>query len=232
MVRDGHTYRMFSDSLGSPRAVVDASSGVVAQEIDYDTFGTVTRDTNPGFQPFGYAGGLYDRDTGLVHFGARDYDPEVGRFTAKDPIGFDGGDPNVYVYGANDPVSFVDPSGEFLPLAIAAAVIGGGLVNGAIEGVKSALSGCSMGSVLGAAGRGFVSGAAGTLTAIGVTAATGNPIAGGVAGGAVTEGVNQAFTGEFDPVAIGISAAAGAVVVGEHILPTRGFKPSLWRPRG
>ncbi|MDS4031603.1 MAG: hypothetical protein RKO66_16235 [Candidatus Contendobacter sp.] len=33
----------------------------------------MTLDTSPGFQPFGFAGGLYDKDTGLVRFGARDY---------------------------------------------------------------------------------------------------------------------------------------------------------------
>ena len=36
------------------------------------------RDTNPGFQPFGFAGGMYDAATGLVRFGARDYDAETG----------------------------------------------------------------------------------------------------------------------------------------------------------
>jgi RHS repeat-associated protein len=114
MVRDGRTYRIFSDSLGSPRAVVDAASGVVAQELDYDAFGNVTRDTNPGFQPFGYAGGLWDRDTGLVHFGAREYDPETGRFTTKDPMGFAGGDTNLYGYVLGDPVNNVDPEGTTL----------------------------------------------------------------------------------------------------------------------
>jgi RHS repeat-associated protein len=69
-------------------------------------------DTNPGFQPFGFAGGLYDADTGLVRFGARDYDPEVGRWTAKDPLLFDGGDTNLYAYGVNDPVNNQDPRGE------------------------------------------------------------------------------------------------------------------------
>ena len=61
--------------------------------------------------PFGFAGGLYDQDTNLVHFGARDYDPEVGRWITKDPIGFGGGDTNLYGYVAGDPVNFVDPSG-------------------------------------------------------------------------------------------------------------------------
>ena len=114
MVRDGHTYGIFSDSLGSPRAVVDASSGEVKQELNYDEFGRVTRDTNPGFQPFGYAGGICDRDTGLVHFGAREYDPEAGRFTSKDPIGFEGGDTNLYAYVLGDPVNNVDPGGTNL----------------------------------------------------------------------------------------------------------------------
>ncbi len=44
--------------------------------LDYDEFGRVLLDTNPGFQPFGFAGGHYDPDTQLVRFGARDYDPE------------------------------------------------------------------------------------------------------------------------------------------------------------
>ena len=39
------------------------------------------------FIPVGFAGGLADPDTGLVRFGYRDYDPQVGRFTAKDPLG-------------------------------------------------------------------------------------------------------------------------------------------------
>jgi RHS repeat-associated protein len=51
-------------------------------------FGNVTRDTNPGFQPFAFAGGPYDPDTKLVRFGVRDYDSETGRWTAKDPIRF------------------------------------------------------------------------------------------------------------------------------------------------
>jgi len=74
-------------------------------------WGKVINDTNPGFQPFGFAGGLYDQDTGLTRFGFRDYDAETGRWTAKDPILFGGGDSNLWGYNANDPVNWIDPTG-------------------------------------------------------------------------------------------------------------------------
>jgi len=61
----------------------------------------------------GFAGGLYDPDTKLTRFGYRDYDAETGKWTAKDPIGFAGGDTNLYGYVFNDPVNFVDPTGLF-----------------------------------------------------------------------------------------------------------------------
>ena len=93
------------------RLVVEADTGTVVQEMDYSPFGRVVSDTNPGFQPFGFAAGLYDADTGLVRFGARDYDPEVGRWTAKDPIGFAGGDTNLYGYVLGDPINGVDTLG-------------------------------------------------------------------------------------------------------------------------
>ncbi|MCA1805464.1 MAG: RHS repeat-associated core domain-containing protein [Xanthomonadaceae bacterium] len=52
-----------------------------------------------------------DQHTGLVRFGARDYDPDTGRWTSKDPIRFDGGDTNLYGYVLNDPVSYIDITG-------------------------------------------------------------------------------------------------------------------------
>ncbi len=61
---------------------------------------------------FGFAGGLHDRDTKLVRFGVRDYDPDTGRWTAKDPILFNGGDTDLYGYCLNDPLNGVDPEGE------------------------------------------------------------------------------------------------------------------------
>jgi RHS repeat-associated protein len=111
LVRAGVTYKIITDHLGSVRLVVDAQDGTVAQALTYDEFGNVLSDSQPGFQPFGFAGGLYDPATQFVRFGARDYDPETGRWTSKDPIGFAGGDTNLYGYSVNDPVNRIDPDG-------------------------------------------------------------------------------------------------------------------------
>jgi RHS repeat-associated protein len=111
MVKNDVRYFFVTDQVGSVRLVVNAETGAVAQQIDYDAFGNVMQDSSPGFQPFGFAGGLYDGRTKLVRFGARDYDPEVGRWTATDPLLFHGGQGNLYVYVGNDPVNHFDPSG-------------------------------------------------------------------------------------------------------------------------
>ena len=111
LIKGGVTYRLFKDHLGSPRLVVDIATGTVAQRMDYDEYGKVLADSNPGFQPFGFAGGIYDRHTGLVRFGARDYEAGSGRWMSKDPIGFFSGDNNFYGYAINSPVNLTDPAG-------------------------------------------------------------------------------------------------------------------------
>jgi RHS repeat-associated protein len=112
MTKGGATYYLTYDQVGSLRVVVDASGNVV-KRIDYDSFGDIINDTNPGSQvPFGFAGGLHDRDIGLVRFGFRDYDPDIGRWTAKDAIIFKGGAIDLYGYVANNPINFTDPTGR------------------------------------------------------------------------------------------------------------------------
>lgn len=110
MLRGGSTYRIISDHLGSPRLVVNVNTGQIAQRMDYDAWGNVTQDSSPGFQPFGFAGGLYDPLTRLVRFGARDYDARTGRWTTKDPVGFSGG-ANLYLYSRGEPLGRKDISG-------------------------------------------------------------------------------------------------------------------------
>ncbi len=114
MTRGGATYYLTYDQVGSLRVVAD-SAGNMIKRIDYDSFGNIINDTDPSFDmPFGFAGGLHDRDTGLVRFGYRDYDPDIGRWTTKDPILFAGGDTDLFGYCLNNPINFIDPTGEFL----------------------------------------------------------------------------------------------------------------------
>ena len=106
------TYRIVSDHLGSPRLVVEVDTGAVMQRMDFDAWGNVLTDTNPGFQPFGFAGGVFDLDTKLVRLGARDYAPAQARWINKDPTGFKFFGLNLYVYLNNNPLNGIDISGE------------------------------------------------------------------------------------------------------------------------
>ncbi|WP_428746103.1 polymorphic toxin type 33 domain-containing protein, partial [Sulfurimonas sp.] len=88
----------------------------------------------------GFAGGLQDQDTQLVHFGYREYDPYTGKWTTKDPIDFSGGDSNLYGYVLGDPVNLVDQEGlsamaVALPLAGGAAAADGPLPIGDLIGL-------------------------------------------------------------------------------------------------
>ncbi len=85
MTKDGVTYYLGYDQVGTLKAVADAS-GAVVKTIEYDAFGNIISDSNPLFAvPFGFAGGLHDKDTGLVRFGYRDYDPATGKVDSERP---------------------------------------------------------------------------------------------------------------------------------------------------
>ena len=132
-----------------------------------------------------------DADTGLVHLGAREYDPETGAFTRRDPSGLEGGE-NQYAYAGGDPVNYWDPDGNFVAAVVvgaaAGAAIGGaeGAVFGAADEVLDQAfdpgrTGFDCGAIRSAAGRGAAAGAA----------------AGAVAGGA--GGLAKSGGGASDP---------------------------------
>jgi RHS repeat-associated protein len=109
--RGGERFYVATDAVGSPRLVVRAADGSVVRKVTYDAYGVETSATGAFDLPIGYAGGLRDAATGLVRFGARDYDPVAGRFTASDPTFFRGSAENLYQYANNNPITQKDPSG-------------------------------------------------------------------------------------------------------------------------
>ncbi len=154
VIRGSAVYRVIADHLGSVRTLINVSDpSDVPVRLDYEAFGDVTG-MGVSVIPQGFAGGLYDAETGLVRFGARDYEPSIGRWTSKDPIRFDTGDaPNLYLYVNGDPVNFIDPNGRQtmtmpIPWGPLAAGAAGAAVGGRVGGVTGALVGMCVGTLL------------------------------------------------------------------------------------
>ncbi|MFT5359260.1 MAG: RHS repeat-associated protein, partial [Polyangiales bacterium] len=214
IIEGGVTYRVLTDQVGSVRRVVDTATGATVLEREYSPYGALEFSNGSFGQPFGYAGGLEDSLTGLVRFGARDYDPEVGRWTAKDPILTSGG-VNLYEYGASAPQMFVDPNGRFVILAaIGIAALTNGVINGYIE------YSTGNGSFLGGLGRGIVGGTVGAVASIAAIALgpAGAAAIGGATSNAITTTLNEIFGNagfnSRSPLKIVVSTACGAAFGG------------------
>ncbi|TVR54394.1 MAG: tandem-95 repeat protein, partial [Puniceicoccaceae bacterium] len=107
----GLVHWYLGDEQGTIREVADAA-GVIVDRIAIDSFGNLLNRTQPDlYQRHYLTGQIFDFATGLYFLNARHYDPDLGRFISVDPIGFAGGDTNLYRYANNDPVNFMDPSG-------------------------------------------------------------------------------------------------------------------------
>ena len=131
---DGAGARGFlGDALGSTLALVDEGGAIAATYI-YDPFGATTVTGSPGANALSYTG-REDDGTGLKYYRARYYHPGLQRFVAEDPIGFAGGDPNLYAYVVNNPLSFRDPHGLFIdPVTTTVAIVTFGALVGLVIG--------------------------------------------------------------------------------------------------
>ena len=99
------------DHLGTPRLFV-GPDGKVVKEVVRSSFGKIVYDSLPClYVPIGFCAGLEDRDTHLIRFNWRDYDPRIGRFMSLDPANDTRGDGDLYDYCVDDPVNRHDASG-------------------------------------------------------------------------------------------------------------------------
>jgi RHS repeat-associated protein len=108
----GDLYCYHYDGVGNTVAITDASETVV-NSYDYSPFGMILAENETFPQPFKFVGklGVMAESNGFYYMRARYYDPVVGRFISEDPLGFDGGDVNLYVYAGLNPLLLVDPFG-------------------------------------------------------------------------------------------------------------------------
>jgi RHS repeat-associated protein len=126
--RDEGVFWVLTDQVGSPRHLLD-KTGVPAVAFRYDSFGNLLEAS--GSHPdaggrFAFTGREWDEVAGLYYQRARHYDPDLGRFIQEDPLGFVAGDPNLYRYVGNQPLTLTDPTGmlsavEYVNLAVATA---------------------------------------------------------------------------------------------------------------
>ncbi len=103
------TATLLTDALGSTIALTDTSAAIQTQ-YTYEPFGNVTVSGTANANPYQFTGREND-GTGLYYYRARYYSPTFQRFIAQDPIGFGGGDPNLYAYAFGNPLGFHDRLG-------------------------------------------------------------------------------------------------------------------------
>ena len=201
MKSDNTTSYYHSDHLGSSSIITDANGSLV-QYLEYTPYGTVARNEGTDLAKHKFTGKELD-STGLYFYGARYYDPEIGRFITADTIVQAPYDPqslNRYSYCRNNPINYTDPTGhswksfwkkvgDFFsnigkgiaanPGAFIAGLAVGLFVAWAIAPMISSLSGAMAASGSGITfGEGFILGG----MELGIPAFAGT-LAGGLAGG-------------------------------------------------
>ncbi len=100
---------LLPDALGSTVALGDAT-GTLQTQYTYEPFGFVSQTGAASTSSYKYTG-REDDGSGLYYYRARYYQPRLQRFVSEDPIGFAGGDLNVYAYVGDNPMMYSDPFG-------------------------------------------------------------------------------------------------------------------------
>ena len=109
---------LLTDHLGTTRDIV-GHAGALLNHIKYDSFGNIVSQSNAAdstrylFTGREYEAELASDSGGFYYYRARFYDPSIGKFIQRDPLGFADGT-NYYEYVGSNPIGFTDPTGQFL----------------------------------------------------------------------------------------------------------------------
>ncbi len=204
------------NAIGNTIAITN-QTGTIINKYAYTPFGRLANEEETLSQPFKFVGkyGIMSEQNGLYYMRARYYDAETGRFISEDPIGFAGGDVNLYAYVQNNPVMFVDPSGEFLINGITAGI--GAFIGAGFNAYSTWQEGGSGWQIVGSAALGAVAGGAAGLMLNPLMYGTVN----GVASGVANIGDQWVRGGQFDEWEAITATGAGTVGAGFSKLGSR-----------
>lgn len=133
LLNNGQTYYYHADAQGSIVAITNTSQSVT-QRYTYDAYGVPKAISVYSFEnSYLFTGREWDKEIGLYYYRGRYYDPMEGRFISKDPIGFAGGDVNLYRYVLNRPTILIDPFGLDVTINIYRTGITSNSISGTIN---------------------------------------------------------------------------------------------------
>ena len=135
---DDTQYYLYNEDIQGSTTSLVKEDGSADATYQYTDFGeTIIHGDDQAKNEVCYTGGIYDQSTGLYYLNARYYNPEDGRFMTEDSYRGEIMKPetgHLYVYCANNPVNYVDPSGHFLVSTAVLVGVGVGGIVGAIAG--------------------------------------------------------------------------------------------------
>ena len=128
-------YYLYNKDIQGGTSSLVKEDGSADATYQYTDFGETTiQGDDQAKNEVCYTGGIYDQSTGLYYLNARYYNPEDGRFMTEDSYRGEIMKPetgHLYVYCANNPVNYVDPSGHFeiaVPVLVKLVLVGGTVI--------------------------------------------------------------------------------------------------------
>jgi RHS repeat-associated protein len=144
---EGKAYAPILDIQGNVRSLIDIEAKKSTASYNYTAFGKQFSSPNPVFNPWQFASKRFDPDLGLIDFGKRYYDPQVGRWLSTDPAGFVDSY-NLHQFNLNNPFRYCDPNGEFIFIPLFCVVVGTGAAGATVVALEITAAHLIVGSVV------------------------------------------------------------------------------------